>query len=171
MGGLVVWFTGLPSAGKTTLALAVKDRLDSRHIPCCLLDSDEIREALSPRPGYHRDARDHFYETLSSLAALLARQGLVTLVAATAHQRAYREWARAAAPRFIEVYVNTPLEICERRDTKGLYQRARAGEISEVPGVHLTYEPPGAPAVVAPAGSSDQTAETVVSAILGSSLS
>ena len=166
MSGSVVWFTGLPSSGKTTLARAVKERLDSRRVPCCLLDSDEIREALSPRPGYEPAARDAFYKTLGSLAALLARQGLITLVAATAHQSVYRERARTAAPRFIEVYVNTPLETCERRDTKGLYRRARAGEISDVPGIHLTYEPSRAPAVVAPAGSSNETAETVVSAIL-----
>ncbi len=166
MTGLVVWFTGLPASGKTTLARTVKDRLNSRKIPSCVLDSDEIREALTPRPGYEPGARDAFYQTLGSLAALLARQGFVTLVAATAHQRAYRERARAEAPRFIEVYVNTPLEDCERRDPKGLYRRARAGDIGEVPGIQLAYEPPLAPSVVAAGGSSDEAVDAVVSAIL-----
>ena len=169
MSGPVVWFTGLPSSGKTTLARAVKERLDSRHVPCCVLDSDDVREALSPRPGYDPEARDAFYETLGSLAVLLARQGLVTLVAATAHQRKYREQARAAAPRFIEVHVNTPLETCQRRDAKGLYRRAGSGEISDVPGAHLNYEPPRAPEVVAEGGLSDKAVEAVVSAIFSKS--
>ena len=97
MNAPLVWLTGLPSSGKTTLARAVKRKLDLRNVPCCLLDSDEVRDALSPRPGYDPAGRAAFYATLAALAALLSRQGLVTLVSATAHQRAYRESARAAA--------------------------------------------------------------------------
>jgi len=162
----VVWLTGLPSSGKTTLARAVKHRLDLRNAPCCLLDSDEVRDALNPRPGYDPAGRAAFYATLAALAALLSRQGLVTLVSATAHQRAYRESARAVAPRFIEVYVDTPLEECERRDTKGLYRRGRNGEITDVPGVHLLYEPPAAPAVVAHGGEDNKAVDEIVGAIL-----
>lgn len=166
MKGVVVWFTGLPSSGKTTLARAVQDELHARGIPCCLLDSDEVREALTPRPGYEAAGRDAFYATLGSLAALLARQGLAALVSATAHRRAYRDNARAVAPRFIEVYVDTPLAECERRDPKGLYRRARSGELSSVPGVQVAYEAPVTPAVVASGGSSETAVVAVVHSIL-----
>jgi adenylylsulfate kinase len=166
VSGLVVWFTGLPSSGKTTLARAVKQRLDLRSVPCCLLDSDEVREALTPRPGYDSAGREAFYATLGALAALFARQSLVTLVSATAHQRAYRERARAMAARFMEVYVDTPLEECQRRDTKGLYRRARSGEITDVPGVHAAYEAPASPAIVAHGGASDDAVDEIVGAIL-----
>jgi adenylylsulfate kinase len=162
----VVWLTGLPSSGKTTLARAVKRRLDLRNVPCCLLDSDEVRDALNPRPGYNAHGREAFYATLAALAALLARQGLVTLVSATAHQRVYRENARALAPRFMEVYVDTPLEECRRRDTKGLYRRAQNGEITDVPGVQVLYEAPTRPAVVAHGGASNETVDEIVEAIL-----
>jgi adenylylsulfate kinase len=162
----VVWLTGLPSSGKTTLARAVKHRLDLRNVPCCLLDSDEVRDALNPRPGYDSVGRAAFYATLAALAALLSRQGLVALVSATAHQKAYRESARAAAPRFMEVYVDTPLEECQRRDTKGLYGRAHNGQITDVPGVHVLYEAPTRPAVVAHGGEDNKAADEIVAAIL-----
>lgn len=166
MNAPVVWLTGLPSSGKTTLARAVKHRLDLRKVPCCLLDSDEVRDALHPRPGYGPAERAAFYATLAALAALLSRQGLVALVSATAHQRAYRDSARAVAPRFIEVYVDTPLEECRRRDTKGLYRRARNGEIMDVPGVHVLYEAPTTPAVVARGGAENKAVDEIVEAIL-----
>ena len=166
MTGLVVWFTGLPSSGKTTLAREVRDQLLARNLPCCLLDSDEVRDALTPPPGYDPAGRDAFYATLASLAALLARQGLTALVAATAHRKAHREQARTAAPKFIEVYVDTPLEECERRDTKGLYRSARAGEITGMPGLQVAYEAPTAPLIVARGGSSNSAARDVVAAIL-----
>lgn len=168
MNAPVVWLTGLPSSGKTTLARAVKHKLDLRNVPCCLLDGDEVRDALHPRPGYDSAGRAGFYATLAALAALLSRQGLVTLVSATAHQKTYRENARAAAPRFIEVYVDTPLEECQRRDAKGLYRRARNGEITEVPGVHVLYEAPTTPAVVAHGGEDSRAADEIVVAVLRS---
>jgi adenylylsulfate kinase-like enzyme len=101
------------------------------------------------------------------LAGLLSRQGRTTLVSATAHLRAYREGARTAAPRFLEIYVDTPLEECQRRDTKGLYRRARDGEITDVPGVHVLYEAPTAPAVVAHGGGDNQAIDEIVAAIRG----
>ena len=166
MSGAVIWFTGLPASGKTTLARAVKRELDARGVGNCLLDSDEVREALRPQPTYDAAGRNSFYETLTSLAALLARQGFVVLVAATAHCAAFRERARAAAPRFVEVYVDTPLWECELRDPKEIYRRARAGEVENVPGIHVSFEPPKHPAVVAKGGSSNEAVESVVSAIL-----
>ena len=151
---MVVWFTGPPSSGKSTLAVRVAAELD-RPV---LLDGDVVRGALRPPLGFTEEERDAFYETLSRLAALLAQQGFVVLVAATAHRRFFRQRARALAPRFVEVFVDTPLEACMRRDAKGLYARA----VSGLPGGDVTYERPVAPdVVVAP----DDGLEAVLTAI------
>ncbi len=144
MSGLVVWFTGLPSSGKTTLARETLCLLRAAGEPCCLLDGDEVRECLHPAPGYGAESRTDFYKTLAALAALLSRQSLVVVVAATTHRRADRQTAREMADRrFVEVFVDTPLHICEERDAKRLYAKARAGEIENFPGVQEPYEPPG----------------------------
>lgn len=144
MSGLVAWFTGLPSSGKTTLARETLRVLRGTGESCCLLDGDEVRECLHPPLGYGLESRTNFYETLASLAALLSRQDLVVLVAATTHRRADRETARRLAhEQFVEVFVDTPLDVCEKRDAKGLYGKARAGGIQHFPGIHEAYEPPG----------------------------
>jgi adenylylsulfate kinase len=155
MNGVVVWLTGLPASGKTTLARRIGGSLRERGVASCLLDSDAVRGALvhSKRPlGYDEADRRAFYETLARLAALLASQGLCVLVAATAHRRLYRAIARQLAPRFFEVHVATPLSDCERRDPKGLYRAARADEASRLPGVGARYEPPVSPDAVAQGG-------------------
>jgi adenylylsulfate kinase len=141
MSGVVVWFTGLPSAGKTTLARDVQRSLSERGVLSCLLDSDELRAVLAPTLGYSDGARTEFYRALAGLAALLARQGLVVLVAATAHRREYRAKARALAPRFVEVWVTTSLDECQKRDDKGLYAAASL-EPGSLPGVDIPYEAP-----------------------------
>ena len=145
--GVVVWFTGLPSSGKSTLAERVRLALREGGTTALRLDGDEVRRALVPSPGHWPAERDAFYETLARLAALLASQGLVVLVAATAHRRAHRERARALAPRFLEVHVATPRDECERRDAKGLYALARAGKAPLLPGVGVEYEAPLSPDV------------------------
>lgn len=159
MTGMVVWFTGLPASGKSTLAARVRQRLASRQ-SCVMLDSDEVREAI----GAHRyDAtdRDDFYQALARLATLLARQGHVVLVAATAPLRAHRELARASTARFLEIWVRTPVADCEARDIKGLYARARAGDAPTLPGIGAPYEPPLAPDVTAEGGFDDDAAATI----------
>jgi adenylylsulfate kinase len=147
--GVVVWFTGLPSAGKSTLAEAVRRHLLAAGRACVLLDGDDLRAALVPAPGHDENGRAAFYSTLARLAALLAQQRLIVLVAATANRRSYREEARRLAPRFVEVYLDVPLAICQTRDAKGLYARAAAGELPQLPGAGASYEPPQAPDVVA----------------------
>lgn len=142
MSGVVAWFTGLPSSGKSTLAQAVAALLRPA-VPVAVLDGDEVRAALRPTPGYDDASRDAFYETLARLAALLARQGLAVLVPATANRRRFRERARHLAPAFLEVFVDTPLEECRRRDPKGLY----ASGLPLVPGSGAAYEAPEAPEV------------------------
>lgn len=150
--GTVVWVSGLPSAGKSTFAEHALASFKAQAVGACLLDGDAVRACLVPKLGFLPEDRAHFYETLANLSALLARQGLVVLVAATAHARAFRERARAVAPAFVEVWVDTPLEECARRDTKGLYAAARSGAAHDVPGANETYEPPLAPDVVAHGG-------------------
>jgi adenylylsulfate kinase len=140
--GCVVWLTGRPSSGKSTLARRLLEELRARGRPACALDGDDVRRALVPQPAYDDAARDAFYATLANLAALLAGQGLVVTVAATAHRKRYRERARGVAPRFIEVYVDTAPEEAARRDSKGLYAAARSGQVQDLPGANLAYEPP-----------------------------
>lgn len=151
-----MWFTGLPSSGKSTLAARVHAQVGG-----VLLDGDVFRDILGAH-AYAIADRDEVYRKLALLAALLARQGNIVLVAATAPRRAHREGARALAPRFIEVYVTTSLAECERRDPKGLYARARAGEVPMLPGVGTTYEAPRSPEVIASGGHDDAAVARLV---------
>jgi adenylylsulfate kinase len=159
----VVWFTGLPSSGKSTLAALVRDALVAAGIPVLLLDGDEVRGSLVPTPGYGEGERAAFYSTLGNLAALTARQGIVTLVAATANRREYRDAARKVAPRFVEVYVGTPASECARRDSDREYAHARPAHPTQLPTIGTEFEVPLMPDVVAPVGAEPGA----VSAVLG----
>lgn len=153
----VVWITGLPASGKSTLAA----RLQRRIAHAILLDGDEVRAVLGMH-GYDAAARDAFYRALAGLAALVARQGCVAIVAATAPAHAHRQHARALAPRFVEVLVDTPLAVCADRDVKGLYAAARRGDVATLPGEGVAYERPAAPDVVARGGEDDTAIEHIV---------
>jgi adenylylsulfate kinase len=166
--GAVVWMTGLPGAGKSTLARALRDRLRAAGRPALLLDGDAVRAALSPAPGYDDAGRDAFYRTLGELALLAAADGLVAIVAATAHRRVFRERVRARATRFIEVHVATPADVCAARDPKRLWARARAGGAPGLPGAGVPYEPPEA-AEVAAQGGEDARALERLERLLGAS--
>lgn len=155
--GAVVWITGRPASGKSTFAATLRVVVLARGLSCAVLDSDAVREALGAH-DYSEPGRRDFYESLGALAALLARQDLIVLVPATAHRRAYREAARARAPRFLEVFVSTPLEECARRDPKGLYARAL-----ELP--TADYEPPAQPDVVATGGHDERAVADVLVAL------
>ena len=165
--GAVIWISGLPSSGKSTLAEAAQRHLATRDIHCCRLDGDQVRDAMVPVPGHGGRARDEFYASLANLSGLLADQGLVVLVAATAHKREYRERARAIAPRFFEVEVDVPLEECRRRDEKGLYRSFAEGTISELPGEDVAYERAAEPEIVANGGR-DETALDALVALVAS---
>jgi adenylylsulfate kinase len=156
MSGVVIWLTGLPSSGKTTLADAVRHRLLREGTSPCVLDGDLMRAIIAPNLGYSEPDRADFYAALARLAAELAKQGLVVLVPATAHLRAYRQHARELSPSFVEVWVTTPLTECRRRDSKGLYAAA-ANAPGELPGVDIPYEPPAHAEVLA-AGADDLVA-------------
>lgn len=140
----VVWFTGLPGSGKTTLARAVQDRLTQLGASTERLDGDEIR-SIFPETGFSRADRDAHIRRVGHLASRLEHHGVTSLVALVSPYRASRDFARRLSERFIEVYVSTPLEECERRDPKGLYRQARAGDVAEFTGVADVYEPPVSP--------------------------
>ena len=145
MTGAVVWILGLPSAGKSTLASGLAGRMREEGVPVLVLDGDEVRAVLDPAPGFDEASRAAFYRTLARLAALAARQGVVAIVAATSNRRAHREEARRQWPGLLEVFVDVPLEVCERRDAKGLYAKARRGEAPSLPGIGDAFEPPVVP--------------------------
>jgi adenylylsulfate kinase len=161
--GAVVWITGLPSSGKSTFAGRLRQWLAEVGRPSCTLDGDEVRQALVPAPGYTPGARDDFYATLARLAALIAAQGLVVVVPATAHRAAYRAEARRLSPRFVEVYVDVPVDECRRRDAKGLY----AAAVGALPGDDVAYEAPDAPEVMAKGGQDDEAVGRVMALLLG----
>jgi adenylylsulfate kinase len=145
--GFAIWLTGLPSSGKTTVAHALSDLLAERGIAVQVLDSDELRTRLTPNLQYSSEERDWFYTTVTFLAELLTENGVNCMIAATASRRAYRETARRRIKRFTEVYVDCSPEVCQGRDPKGLWQRARKGEITALPGMGAPYEPPETPDV------------------------
>ena len=145
--GLTVWFTGLSGAGKTSLCRAVAERLAMRGCRLEILDGDVVREHLSKGLGFSREDRDENIRRVGFVAGLLTRHGVIVLAAAISPYRAVRDEVRAEIGDFIEVYVNAPLEVCEARDTKGLYQRARAGLIRGFTGIDDPYEPPLRPEV------------------------
>jgi adenylylsulfate kinase len=159
--GATIYFTGLPASGKSTLAERTRELFSELGIPSVILDSDEVRDALVPSPGYAPADRDGVYATLARLAGLLSRQGLVVLVAATAHLRRYREDARAHSERFFEVHLNVSRGMCEARDPKGLYARARNDPMTTLPGVGADYEAPERPDVVAEGGADERAARAI----------
>ena len=140
--GLTVWFTGLSGSGKSTLSLAVSEQLAANGYRVQLLDGDEVRTFLSRDLGFSKQDRDENIRRIGYVAELLTKNGVITLVSAISPYRDARDAVRARIPNFLEVFVNAPVEECERRDVKGLYKRARAGEIKVFTGISDPYEQP-----------------------------
>jgi adenylyl-sulfate kinase len=145
--GTIVWITGLSGSGKTTICNAVHTELLARGIRVEMLDGDIIRKHLSRDLGFSKAERDENIRRIGFVAHLLTRNGVVALVSAISPYRAVRDEIRATMGRFLEVFVNAPLEVCERRDPKGLYKRARAGEFPGFTGIDDPYESPLSPEV------------------------
>jgi adenylylsulfate kinase len=140
--GFVIWLTGLPASGKTSLAEAI-DRLLSRlDLPLVVIDSDHLRELLIPNPTYSSEERDHFYTTIARMAIWLAKSKINIIIAATAHKRAYRDSVREQIERFAEIFVDCNLEECQARDPKGIYAQAAGDKTNKVPGLGVEYEAP-----------------------------
>ena len=145
--GCVVWFTGLSGSGKSTLARAVAARLAASGYPVEILDADVIRSSLSVDLGFSREDRGENIRRIAAVANRYAEAGNLVLVAAIAPYRSMRENVRAGCALYFEVYVNAPLAVCEQRDPKGLYRRARAGDLKQLTGIDDPYEPPDSPDV------------------------
>jgi adenylylsulfate kinase len=143
-----IWFTGLPSSGKSTLARLVEAEVRERGFPVMVLDGDEVRTWLTVGLGFSRQDREENIRRIAHLAMFQNRGGLATITAAISPYQGARDEARRLIGRFVEVYVNCPVEVCEQRDVKGLYKKARRGEIQAFTGVSDPYEPPLAPEVV-----------------------
>ena len=143
-----VWLTGLPASGKSTITRALVARLHGRGVRPAALESDVLRRVMMPQAGYSDADRDRFYGTMAALGKMLVEQGVPVIFDATANRRRYRDAARQTIERFIEVWVRTPLAICQQRDPKGIYSAASPAA-GHVPGVSAEYEPPiGAEVVV-----------------------
>lgn len=167
LAGATVWFTGLSGSGKSTVANAVAERLLAAGRPAYLLDGDNVRHGLNADLGFGAADRAENVRRVAEVARLMADAGLVVLVPVISPYRADRDRARAihvaAGLPFVEVFVDTPLDVCEQRDPKGLYRRARAGELTGMTGIDDPYEPPGSPDLrLAPGPLEDQ-----VDAVLG----
>ncbi|MGE0320831.1 MAG: adenylyl-sulfate kinase [Polyangiaceae bacterium] len=164
--GCVIWITGRPSAGKSTFARRVRELLGAHCGPTLILDGDAVRARLKPAPGYDEQSRSDFYRTLAGLAALLAEQGFLVLVPATAHKAEFRELARQLAPRFLEVFVDAPLAVCVARDSKGLYAMSRRGEVDALPGIGKHFDAPEHADVVALGGKDGAAHQRLVQLVL-----
>ncbi len=150
----VVWFTGLPGCGKTTIAQRVKALLSEKGVDAKILQLDEIRRVVTPEPRYTEEEREIVYASLGYMAMLLAEEGVNVIVDATANKRRYRDLARQLIPNFGEVFIRAPLEVCMEREAarkaqvapQGIYKKA-AGEKALVPGVNVAYEEPRSPEI------------------------
>ncbi len=141
-GPFALWLTGVPAAGKSSIAREAARELRRRNVPLIVLESDEMRKILTPEPAYTEAERDRFYRELALIGVLIMSNGISVIFDATANKRAYRDYARGLIPRFVEAYVDCPAERCRQRDPKGIYARAAAGKAATVPGIQSSYEPP-----------------------------
>jgi len=145
----VMWFTGLPGCGKTTIADKVLTILSEKGFSARILQLDEIRRAITPKPKYTEEERDIVYASLAYMGKLLADEGINVIIDATANRRRYRDFARSLIPNFAEVFIRAPLSVCIEREAKrkakfspkDIYKKA-AGEKAAVPGVNVAYEEP-----------------------------
>jgi len=143
-----VWVTGLPASGKSTLVRSLTAQLSALGIEPAVLESDVLRPIFTPHAQYREEDRDAFYSQMAYVGTLLTRHGVPVVFDATANRRSYREKARKQIPRFLEVYIDCPLDICKARDPKGIYRKGELGRATAVPGLQAPYEPPENPDVV-----------------------
>jgi len=166
--GLTVWLTGLSGSGKSTVAAALTERLAARGLLTYTLDGDNLRHGLNGDLGFSAADRAENVRRVAEVARLFADAGVVALVPVISPYRNGRDHARAlhdaAGLAFIEVFVDAPIDVCEARDPKGLYAKARAGELTGFTGVDDPYEPPVAPDVVVETATSsvDEAADTIL---------
>lgn len=141
---IMVWFTGLSGSGKSTLAIALEKELHSRGLLCCILDGDNIRSGINNNVGFSPEDRIENIRRIAEVGKLFIHAGVITIAAFISPNNDLREMAASIIGKedFLEIYVSTPLEECERRDVKGLYTKARKGEIKEFTGISAPFEKP-----------------------------
>jgi adenylylsulfate kinase len=166
MKTFAVWLTGLPASGKSAIARELAAQLHARGVDCALLESDVLRKQLTPFATYDEAEREFFYASLLDIGRALVARGRPVIFDATANRRRYRDAARGTIERFVEAYVDTPLEVCAARDPKGLY---RDNRLESLPGVRAPYEPPLAAEMVlhGDRGTPAASAERVVALLRG----
>ena len=140
--GVTIWFTGLPSSGKSTLARILERRFRQGGLKCELLDGDVVRTNLSKGLGFSREDRDTNIKRIGFVAHLLTRNDVIAIASAISPYREVRDYCRRLIGNFVEVYVKCSIEECEKRDVKGLFKKARSGEIKGFTGVDDPYEEP-----------------------------
>jgi adenylylsulfate kinase len=148
--GVVLWLTGLPSSGKSTIANLVDAKLHARGVHAFVLDGDNIRHGLNKNLGFSPEDREENIRRIGEVAKLFAEGGLIAITAFISPYRKDRDAARALLPQgeFIEAHVSAPVDVCEKRDPKGMYQKAKAGVVKEFTGVSAPYEAPLSPEIV-----------------------
>ena len=147
--GIMIWFTGLSGSGKSTIAIALERELSQRGLLCRILDGDNIRSGINNNLGFTADDRRENIRRIAEVGKLFVDTGIITLAAFISPDNEMRRMASdiIGADSFLEVYVSTPLEECERRDVKGLYAKARRGEIKNFTGISAPFEAPTSPAL------------------------
>jgi adenylylsulfate kinase len=146
--GFVVWLTGLPCSGKTTIARGLERELRDRGLKIEVLDGDEVRTNLSEGAGFSKDERRRHAKRVAYVSRLLSRNGVGVVVALISPYRSFRRHVRDTVNNFVEVFVSCPVEVCAERDVKGMYDKAFAGEIKEFTGVDDPYEEPESAEIV-----------------------
>jgi adenylylsulfate kinase len=146
--GFVVWLTGLPGSGKTTIARQLEPEIRKLGWPVEVLDGDEIRQNLSKGLGFSREDRETHLKRVTYVAKLLSRNGIAVIAAFISPYRSIREYARKETTNFLEIYVKCSVETCAQRDPKGLYKKANSGEIKDLTGPQDLYEDPVQPDLV-----------------------
>lgn len=159
-----IWVTGLPASGKSTIVAVLRPKLEALGLTVEVLESDAVRRLITPVATYSQAERDQFYRALAFLGSRLVAHGVTVVFDATANRRAYREFARHLIPRFLEVAIDCPLNVCMERDKKGTYQKGARGESSTVPGLQEPYEMPLYPDLLV--DSTKTTAEAAADRIL-----
>ncbi len=140
--GFAVWLTGLPASGKSSIARETVKQLRALGAPVVVLESDAMRNILTPGATYSEEERDRFYLALAQIGGIICRNGINVIFDATGNKRKYRDRARGLIEKFIEAYIECPLEVCIRRDPKGIYAKAALAKTKTVPGVQAVYEAP-----------------------------
>ena len=166
--GFTIWFTGLSGAGKTTISDRLVELFHERDIRPEVLDGDVVRTHLSKGLGFSKEDRDTNIRRIAFVCKLLTRNGAACIAAAISPYRETREYARTEIKNFVEVYVDCPVEVCEERDVKGLYAKARSGEIKQFTGISDPYEAPLNPEVVCETHkeSVEESAQKIIAALV-----